>query len=76
MTPEKWRTTAIGLGPLLQSTLTIYHPSSVRSTPTLVIWHYRMLQQLEELEGVFSQNMTTLSEYLQTWVLKLSHTKK
>ena len=29
----------------------------------------------KELERILSQDMTTLSEYLQTWRLKLSHTK-
>ena len=30
----------------------------------------------KELERTLSQDMTTLSEYLQTWRLKLSHTKR
>ena len=29
----------------------------------------------KELEGTLSQDMSTLSAYLQTWRLKLSHTK-
>ena len=29
----------------------------------------------KDLEGTLSQNMSTLSSYLQTWRLKLSHTK-
>ena len=29
----------------------------------------------KDLEGTLSQDMSTLSAYLQTWMLKLSHTK-
>ena len=29
----------------------------------------------KDLEGTLSQDMTTLSAYLQTWRLKLNHTK-
>ena len=30
----------------------------------------------KNLEGTLAQDMSTLSTYLQTWRLKLSHTKK
>ena len=41
----------------------------------LMIQHCCTLLELEGLGGTLSQDMATLSVYLQTWRLKLSHTK-
>ena len=34
-----------------------------------------MFENWKDLEGIFSQDMTTLSAYLQTWKLKFNHSK-
>ena len=42
----------------------------------LIIWHCcTLLETGKNLEGTLSQDMSTFSAYLQTWRLKLNHTK-
>ena len=41
----------------------------------LMIQHCCILLETRDLEGTLCQDMSTLSAYLQTWTLKLSHTK-
>ena len=41
-----------------------------------MIYHcYTLLETGKDLEGTLSQDMSTLSAYLQTWSLKLNHSK-
>ena len=75
--PEKWRPPGIGPGPLLFNIYTYDIPSitskKLAYADDLAILHTS--GEWKELERTLSQDMTTLSEYLQTWRLKLSHTK-
>ena len=65
------------LAPLLFNIYT-YHIPSITSKKFAYADDLAILYtsgEWKELERTLSQDMTTLSEYLQTWRLKLSHTK-
>ena len=76
-TSEKWRPPGIGTGTPLLNIYTYDVPSITSNKFTyaddLAILHTS--GEWKELERTLSQDMTTLSEYLQTLRLKLSHTK-
>ena len=65
------------LGPLLLNIYTYYLPSMISRkfayADDLALLHSS--ENWKDLEGTLSQDMSTLSAYLQTWRLKLSHTK-
>ena len=57
-------------------TSTICLPQLPRSMPTLLTWQYFIHLEIGRCwKKTLSNNMTTLSGYLQTWRLKLSHAK-
>ena len=68
--------TQTGLGPRVYSFTTpdcfVYAPQFAYADD-LVLLHSS--GKWKDLEGTLSQDMSTLSAYLQTWWLKLSHTK-
>ena len=65
------------LAPLLFNIYTYDFPSMISRkfayTDDLALLHSS--ENWKDLEGTFSQDMSTLSAYLQTWRLKLRHTK-
>ena len=62
------------LAPLLFNIYTYDLPSMISSyADDLALLHSS--ENWKDLEGTLSQDMSTLSAYLQTWRLKLSHTK-
>ena len=65
------------LAPLLSNIYTYDHPSMISRkfayADDLALLHSS--GNWKDLEGTLSQDMSTLSTYLQTWRLKLSHTK-
>ena len=67
----------IVLAPLLFNIYTYDFPSTISKkfayAEDLALLHSS--GNWKDLEGTLSQDMSTLSEYLQTWRLKLSHTK-
>ena len=75
--PEKWCPPGICPGLLLFNIYTYDNPSITSKkfayADDLAVLHTS--GEWKELERTLSQDMTTLSEYLQTWRLKLSHTK-
>ena len=62
------------LAPLLFNIYTYYLPSMI-SRKFAHADDLALLQSSENLGGTLSQDMCTLSSHLQTWGLKLSHTK-
>ena len=65
------------LAPLLFNIYTYYLPSMIARkfayADDLALLHFS--GNWKDLEGTLSQDMSTLSAYLQIWRLKLSHTK-
>ena len=58
------------------SMCTIFLQRSLEGMLMPMIWHcYTLLMTGRSWRGVLSQDMTTISTYLQTWRLQLSHTK-
>ena len=61
------------LAPLLYNIFTYDLPSMISTKFNLALLHFS--GNWKDLKGTLSQKMSTLSAYLQTWRLKLSHTK-
>ena len=72
-TPSKWRPSRIGLGPLLFNIyihdLTALIAKKFAYADDLAIMH--SAENWQMLERVLTQDMATLSNYLQKWKLKL-----
>ena len=66
------------LAPLLFNIYTYDLPSMISKkfayADDLALLHYSV--NWKDLEGTLTQNMSTFSLYLQTWMLNLSHTKR